>query len=328
MKIKFMATCVSGAEDIVSEEILEICRDAKIVHKGKGRIWFNYINCMDDLMCLRCVDNIFLILSTFEIGPHKRDLMIFNHMIDKLNISNCNIIVSAAISGKHNYSRFDLAKEGEKILISKNCTIGTPENHDMAIRIDVQNGMCTILKQITSPQFRFRGKFNNVKGGIRPTVAHCLIRVSKPFNNEVFYDPFCGGGTIAMERYFYPCRKIFASDINVETLDTARLNLNNHIITFTCDATHTNIKKSSIDTVVTNLPWGKQIPFTDNLYDDFLKELDRILKPNGKAIILTDQTEYLYNACCKNRFSFLIRAELSLHGLHPKIFELKRNLVE
>ena len=85
------------------------------------------------------------------------------------------------------------------------------------------------------------------------------------------------------------------------------------------------MKNAYIDTIVTNMPWGKQIVFGDGLYDGFLKELGRILKANGKAVILTDRSELLINACLKNGLLFSIKAEFSLHGLHPKVFEIKKS---
>ncbi|MPN35046.1 hypothetical protein SDC9_182540 [bioreactor metagenome] len=147
--------------------------------------------------------------------------------------------------------------EAGKVLIDNACTPETSKDHNLAIRVDVENGQCIVAQQRTSPQFRFRGFLNSVKGSIRPSIAHCLIRISKPFNYEIFYDPFCGAGTIVLERGFYPSKKLFASDISAEVLKVSKSNLDNDIILFQSDATCTKLKRESIDTVVTNPPWGK-----------------------------------------------------------------------
>lgn len=324
MNNKYLVTCVPGAEGIVSDELLEMDENIKIIKISRGRVTFNFNQRSENLKSLRSVDNIYSIIDHFSIGPYKKDLLDFSKKISQLDFSGKRIIVSAAIKGNHTYSRFDLSKAAEKVFTSNHSVLGTPDQHDLAIRIDVENGQCSICQQLTSAQFRFRGLFNSVKGGIRPSVAHCLVRLSCPFSNEIFYDPFCGGGTIAIERMFYPYKKVFASDINEQVLKKAQANWKKDLILFQADATNTHMKKSSIDTVVTNMPWGKQISYDVSLYYRFFKELNRILKPNGKAIILTDQYKSLYNACLMTGFSSIVKAELSLHGLHPKVFEIKR----
>jgi len=154
--------------------------------------------------------------------------------------------------------------------------------------------------------------------------------VSRPEGRDVFYDPFCGAGTIAFERAAYKYKKIFAGDIDEKILDIARQNFNDDkdIIFLQADATCTKIKTGSIDAVVTNMPWGKQIQTGDltGLYYGFIKELKRILKENGKAVILTDRDQLLQEACDGAGFILNCHADLSLHGLHPKIFILTKNI--
>ena len=74
------------------------------------------------------------------------------------------------------------------------------------------------------------------------------------------------------------------------------------------------------------MPWGKQIK-VDNIYElysEFLKELKRILNPEGKAIILTDQITVIEKLCGEHNLICSRITELSLHGLHPVIFKITK----
>ena len=355
---KYMAACVPGAEEILKDEINTLIPGNNSVYSERGKVFFCCDLELHDLLRLRCADNIYRVLNRFNIGPHKKDLTQFYKNIARTDLTGLDelfigaglvsaqqtgervtarvtptkkqmsVIVSASRSGKHTYSRYDLSDTATEALLSTGkFTAGNEANHVLAFRIDVKDDVCLFSVQLTSAEFRFRGEnFYSSRGGIRPTVAHCLVRVSQPKNNDVFYDPFCGAGTIAYERSSYKYKKIFASDIDIEAMNTARRNLSKDIILFQEDALKTRIKSNSIDSVVTNMPWGKQIKSDDlpGLYDGFIKELKRILKADGKAGILTDQNDLLYKACDISGFKLDCAAELSLHGLHPKIYILTK----
>ena len=336
-KNKYMATCVPGAEEILKDEISILIPEKNTLYFERGKVFFRSDFGLDDLLKLRCADNIYRVLNRFRIGQHKKDLSNFHKNISQTDdhdlfgdTGNKRIIVSASRSGRHTYSRYDLSDTAMEALLATNqFEMGDEKNHDFAFRIDVKDEICLFSVQLTPAEFRFRREnFYSSKGGIRPSVAHCLVRVSEPKNHDVFYDPFCGAGTIVHERSSYKYKKIFASDIDPEILDIARQNLGNGIILFQADAVCTKIKNNSIDTVVTNMPWGRQIQVADlpELYYCFIKELKRILKENGKAVILTDQDQLLRESCDEWGFILTCPFELSLHGLHPKIFTLTRKI--
>lgn len=334
MNSKYMVTCVPGAEAILKEEIQALIPHRSNMSVDRGKVFFDSDSELDEIMRLRCADNIYGCIGKFNIGPHKEDLKGFYTNIAQADYSRvrrrkpCKIIVSASRLGKHTYSRFDLSNTATAALQSLGCFIpGDEKSHDIAFRVDVKDHVCLLSVQLTSSEFRFRGgEFCSTKGGIRPSVAHCLVRISQPKNTDVFYDPFCGAGTIPYERASFTYKRIFASDIDGEVVNIARGNLKNDIVLFRSDATDTKIKSESIDTVVTNLPWGKQIVSADlaGLYIDFAKELRRVLKGSGKAVILTDQHKLLQSACGEWDLNLSRLADFSLHGLHPSVFILTR----
>ena len=327
---RYMTSCVPGIEFVVKDELTEKIKNINNISVIRGKVIFDCCKLTDTVYNnLKCIDNLYKLLRIFNIGKHKTDLLEIEKYVSDINFETvgklpARIIVSASRSGKHTYSRFDIAKQVEDSLISTGkFTLGDNLHHDLAVRVDIIDDKCLVYRQMTSSQFRFRGNnFHSTQGGIRPPLAHCLVRLSSPENDDVFYDPFCGAGTIPFERCFYKSKKIYASDYDTSVLNAARENLNQSVILFSADATKSKMKSNSVNKIVTNMPWGKQIKVENiyRLYLDFLREIKRILTAKGKAIILTDQTAVINNLCSELELNCLCLAELSLHGLHPMIF--------
>jgi 23S rRNA G2445 N2-methylase RlmL len=327
-----MATCVPGLEFVLAAEINEKFPNANNMAEIRGKVVFDMLSEPADYGVLKCADNLYKLYRVFSAGVHKSDLPCIGKNISSIDFeagesSAKKIIVSVSRTGKHTYSRFDAENQITQSLLSAgNFAQGTAENHNFALRVDITDEICSVYKQLTLAETRFRGTFfQSVPGGIRHSAAHCLVRLSFPQNTDIFYDPFCGAGTIPFERSFYKGKKIFASDYDTGVLEKARANLGQSAIIFEADAANTKMKECGVSKVVTNMPWGKQVKVSalEQLYSDFMRELKRILAPNGIAVILTDQTENIKNSCNVHGLSCRSLAKLSLHGLHPEVFEVK-----
>ena len=91
------------------------------------------------------------------------------------------------------------------------------------------------------------------------------------------------------------------------------------------DARELPLGEGTVDKVVSNLPFGEQILHQDEIYDlylKFIKQLKRVMKPNGQAILMTDKADELLRVTDKFNLECYIQAELSLKGLHPKVFKI------
>jgi len=334
----YMVTVVPGLEEIAGDELTSKFAGAKIVNQSRGKVFFQYHSSFEELYGLKCVDNLYLLLGTFHIGPHKEHLKELSTRIKELNVAEKlffantgeqkKIIVSSSRSGKHTYSRFDVADATLIALLQYYPFVkGTIEDHDIAFRIDVDGDKAWLYTKLTPAHFRFRGKNRQfLSGALKASVAHAMVWLSDPDSTDVFLDPFCGSGTIPFERSFYDAFAILASDISDERLQIARQNLPEYIGINRWDACHTELEDHSITKIVSNLPWGKQIQVDDigTLYIDFLKEAKRILTADGKIVLLTDQESALEDAARINGFRIKKECTLSLHGLHPSIFLLKK----
>ena len=116
------------------------------------------------------------------------------------------------------------------------------------------------------------------KGQLRPELADILCYLSDPQKTDVVLDPFSGSGAIGMARKNYPYDKIFSADIKIGF-----------------DATNmADILDKNIDKIITDPPWGISVGLDLNLPDFYfkmLKEFNRVLKSDGKIVILMGNKE-------------------------------------
>lgn len=341
---QYMATVLPGLEDISGGEITEKITDAKLTNKERGKIFFTSDLPLKELLNIRTIDNLYLFITGFTLGPHKTHLKDLEHFINGLDLpafldkriwqqKEVTFVVNSSRSGKHTYSRFDLSAAAVRGILKQALPwrMGTPDHHKLEFRLDLSGEQGLFSLRLTSQTFRFRGSHRKFsKASLRPTVAHSLIWISKPQKDECFMDPFCGSGTILAERVFYPSQTVIGGDISEKTVSLAKQNIpsGQRCEIRRWDATSLPVDKSSVNTVVTNLPFGKQILNPDEialLYLKFLMELRRVLVSDGRAYLLTDKIENLNRAVDKTGFRNKLLFQLSLKGLHPWVVQLSKD---
>jgi 16S rRNA G966 N2-methylase RsmD len=143
-----------------------------------------------------------------------------------------------------------------------------------------------------------RAKFKREKlaaGELRPELAHILCLAAGLKAKHVLLDAFAGYGAIPFEAVRgFGCKQVIAIDnqqladrhehpaIQWHQADSRRMAV---------------VGDDSIDRVVTDPPWGVYDQDSDTalLYQEFAKELERVLRPDGVAIILSGYQEAGYH---------------------------------
>src|SRR5690606_22797971 len=118
-----------------------------------------------------------------------------------------NFYVNVSRKGSHTYSRFEAAQKAMEGIKKRypHRRIGTANRHDVEFRLDIEGHQALFSLRLTDAIYRFR--HNNRKftaASLLPTVAHAMVWLSKPEEEDVFIDPCCGSGTILSERLSYP----------------------------------------------------------------------------------------------------------------------------
>lgn len=330
----YMATCVPGAEGILAAECAELAGRGRVSQIKRGKAYVTLDGPTAPPLRPRCADNVYRLVAAFRVGPSRESLAAIQGEAAKADLGipgagAAKVLVSASRRGRHNYTRHEAAGHAMTGLCAAGrLSPGTPESHDVPVRLDVDGECCELSVQLTGPTDRFRAVgLARVPGALRPPVAHCLVRLGAPSLGGVFYDPFCGSGTIPMERASLGGGRIYASDVDPSALEAAKANLGGLAKVFAGDAAATSMKGGSVETVVTNPPWGRQVAVKDvgGLYMGFARELARILSPTGKAVVLTDLGDLLTGCAQAHGLRCVAVATLSLHGSHPSAYRIARD---
>jgi 23S rRNA G2445 N2-methylase RlmL len=135
---------------------------------------------------------------------------------------------------------------------------------------------------------------------LRPSMAAAMVRLTRPSAHDVFLDPMCGTGTLLIERGLHGRhRLLLGGDIDQAAILAAQENIGRQhrpreLLLW--DAGRLPLAAGSVDRVASNLPFGKQLGRPRELpilYQRFAAELDRLLSPDGRAVLLTSEIRTL-----------------------------------
>jgi tRNA (guanine10-N2)-dimethyltransferase len=127
-------------------------------------------------------------------------------------------------------------------------------------------------------------------GVMMPRMARTLVNIACTKEGDVVLDPFCGTGGILIEAELLGLRTI-GSDFDPFMIGGSRLNAKDTSF-LVGDATTLPFRDQSVDSVVTDFPYGQSVSIRksdtmDQLYGDALDEVRRVLKPGRRAVVVT-----------------------------------------
>ncbi len=172
------------------------------------------------------------------------------------------------------------------------------------------------------------GKLERLPWSTKPVVAEVLVRLAKLQPGDRVLDPFCGSGTLLVAAGAAG-RQVIGSDIDPRAIAMARSNLGNVAAQLTvASAEQLEHPDGSIDRVIANLPFGKLVgSHTGNtrLYPAALREIARVLRPTGRAALLTDDKRLFEAAVAGTKSLKIVRRRmLTYGGVTPTAYVLTR----
>jgi tRNA (guanine10-N2)-dimethyltransferase len=128
-----------------------------------------------------------------------------------------------------------------------------------------------------------------------PRIARALINLSGIKPGELFLDPFCGTGGILIEAGLVGAR-VIGIDAQEKLVTGARINLEAFDLDYALmqgDACRIPLKEDTLDAVVTDPPYGRSAAILaeslEKLYSCAFEEIQRVLKPGGIAVVVSDK---------------------------------------
>ncbi len=180
----------------------------------------------------------------------------------------------------------------------------------------------------------------NRPDALNATIAHSMVRLAGPRNQERFLNLCCGSGALLVERMrLGPATYAIGIDADPEALNCAERNMEaagvqREVKLIRGDARRVPLPAGSFDTIVADLPFGLLSDTShalDTMYADTVQEAARLLAPGGSFVIITVRRRLLETALGQSdgnwnrEGDFPLRISHSGGYIKPIIFVLHRS---
>ena len=208
--------------------------------------------------------------------------------------------------------------------------INSTSNYDIEIRIVIERNFLRLLwKPFTIPDNRFSYRVKDIPASINPVVAAGIVRFleSNLHSQHRVLDPFCGSGTILIERALAgKCRELIGVDISQKAIEAAEQNIRisglKNIKLINNDIRNIS-KNENFDEIITNMPFGIRLGSHSKnieLYKDFFNLLPKILATNGSLILYTQEIVLTKELLGISNLKLLDVHRIEAGGLKPAVF--------
>ena len=309
------AITTRGLEEVSAQELRELAH-VQLEQVAYRRIMAQCDGSLAPLLGLRTVDDVFLDLAHWlGIGRPRSVLAVLREQAMRLELGAAAALcaelrpvaqyprfsVTANFVGKRNYSseeiKFALA---EGIETSHGWQYREDDrNADLNIRIFIEHEAAFVGMRLAKQALHERSYKNmHQPGSLKPPVAAAMLRLGQLHADQCVLDPFCGAGTILIEAALLG-GQASGGDHDPAALSFAQLNASTAAVDIGLqhwDARQLPLDNSSIDCIVSNLPWGRQIVLDsalEQLYGLACAEMERVLRPNGRTVLLSSLPELI-----------------------------------
>ncbi len=198
---------------------------------------------------------------------------------------------------------------------------------DWQLNLDTDRGVIDVGAWAWAARF---GRLRRLPAATPVTVVAGLLRLAKLSPDELLADPFVGVGTVPyVDALVRPAAPRIGLDSLAEAVGLAGQNLDGRATVQVGDATQLPWETHSIARVVTDLPFGKRIGSNlgnTELYPAALRELERVLTPHGRMVLLTDDKRVFIDAVARVRGLKVVSERVVRYGgVNPSAYVVTRS---
>lgn len=319
---EFVSTFTTGFKKVVEKNLPEIVSGCKILNIYDGIVHYKFNGNSHDLEKVVYFNNTFFVIKSWCNFSGN-----FSTMVNDF----CNENKYLLISKGSFRTRFVRENQFEKI--DKKLVIKVEENvlKRSKLKIDRVSPSTEIWFNIRREGFAFCGQLiskreftekNLNKGELRPELAYLMCCFAELKENDVIAEPFCGYGSIPIQlakkfRFLH----LYVSDIDEEKITALKekkyFKQNDFVSIEVQDAfSLKQIKDNSVDVIISDPPWGffEDVGDIALFYDKMFCSFKRILKNDGKMIILSARKDELEYAAEKNNYKIIERVDTLVNG--------------
>ena len=216
------------------------------------------------------------------------------------------------MTGEHGYRRVDAKKAFMRGLAGKLPASWkyAEENASVEVWLTIHGAMAICGMRLSDRTMRHRAyKYEHLPASLRPTIAAAMVRLADLKPNQTILDPMCGAGTLLAEAFLSTRGKkssegtdwqlhYLGGDVDSAHVRAAQANLRQFHVTGLreWDAPALPLADASVDRILSNPPFGKQLSTPAEigpLYREAVFEMDRVLRPGGKAVLIVSDAQAL-----------------------------------
>lgn len=312
-----------GLEPVAADEVNREL-GAEVKKTTRGIVVFRLNSLTPDILRLRTTEDVFLLawgsdslayeaedLETIRKWTAKKAdwpaLFKLHHAIRPKTKGRPTYNLICQMQGEHGYRRADARAAftaGLEGVIPRGWQFSN-ENAWLEIWLTIHGKAAVCGVRLTDRTMRHRTyKLEHLPASLRPTVAGAMVRLAGIGPGMTVLDPMCGAGTILAEaaeiagrRRGEPVR-VIGGDVDANAVFVASQNLAkmNAIQIARWDAADLPLASESVDRIVCNPPFGKQLSSPKEiggLYEAAAQEWNRVLKPGGRAVLLVMEQDLL-----------------------------------
>jgi tRNA (guanine6-N2)-methyltransferase len=330
------ASTVHGLERFAAEELTELGYRVVSVRKRQVLLAAQEPRVADRP---RTVDDLLIQVAQFaDPGPTKADLERLRPLLGAADLKavqsdfDCGepmFTVSASMTGRRTYSRHDLEdvigsflaeRLGARFASRRGGERPPPGAAEWRAVLSPE-GLLLGYRGRRPPLHRRAWKTASIPGTLHPPVAAAMARLARIEAGMTVLDPCCGAGTILVEaRELAPSADVAGTDLNPDALAAAARNARhlNGIALAKFDAARLPVPTGSVDRIVTNPAWGRQVTARQG-FPALLAEWRRVIAGDGGLVCLVPPELLCHFDAEGSGWRLVERHQLSLAGQHPLI---------
>jgi len=344
----YFATLIAGLELIVADEVEERLPAAQVLGALRGKLVFASPEPPGAALALGTIERLFAWVGQIEALPTSREgLAVIERELEALDLGPALALlhrlhgepeqpsfrITAQRAGDHAYNSLEIAAAAGAGVNRRYGWAVDLTQYDYDVRVYVTDDSALVGLRLSEEALHRRARVRHAAASLNPTVAHAMCRLAAPSARQVFVDPMCGAGTILVERAALgEVGLLVGGELYEQPLAAARENLaaaqvEGELVRW--DARRLPLRWGGVDAVACNLPWGRRVGShraNRHLYPGFMRELGRVLRPGGVAVLLTQEKRLLGRLLAKSgKLTLAEQYPLSLSGMYPAIYVLTRD---
>jgi tRNA (guanine6-N2)-methyltransferase len=306
------ALTTRGLEPVSAREMASL-PGVTITETAYRRVAADCTDSLVPLLGLRTVDDVYLDVGTWpEIGRPRSTLAALRAHSIKLDLREAAALiaevrqvlappifsVTASFVGKRNYNTEEIKQAVADGIATRHGWEYQADDRqaDLNLRVFIEHEVAFVGVRLAQRPLHERSyKQTHRAGSLKPSVAAAMVMLADMQLGMRLLDPCCGTGTILIEAALQGA-VAQGGDNDADAVAAARANIEAAGVEARVEQWNAQalpLADASVDCVVSNLPWGRQVEVDEAFYRRAVAEMRRVLVPGGRLVLLTDAPQLL-----------------------------------